>query len=233
MADNGAVYRLYRAGILTGSDDLGTFYPDSSIQRSAVAAIVTRMASPALRKTVTLAPPAGAKPTVQPPSWVIFSWEGSAFDFLAHCLTQEGKNGSDGTYWGWVWQEGRDYVRLEYQPDTDELTLKLSRHEGTVPVFSTLIFGRSPAKPGFGYHTIWWEEDLGVGEANISPADISFEEGASIPFDEGWSFPDGDPTPYEADFAADLQFALCMLQDYVLSPGGYSLTDLGFTQYQD
>ena len=30
-----AVYRLYRAGVLTGSDSLGTFGPDSSITRGA------------------------------------------------------------------------------------------------------------------------------------------------------------------------------------------------------
>lgn len=49
-----AVYRLYRTGILTGNDAKGTFSPYSSITRGAAAAIVSRMASPALRKSVTL-----------------------------------------------------------------------------------------------------------------------------------------------------------------------------------
>lgn len=49
-----AVYRLYRAGILTGSDMAGTFYPFSNITRAEVAAIVTRMVDPSLRKNVTL-----------------------------------------------------------------------------------------------------------------------------------------------------------------------------------
>jgi len=49
-----AVYRLYRAGILTGSDSLGTFYPSSYITRGAAAAIATRLASPALRRSVAL-----------------------------------------------------------------------------------------------------------------------------------------------------------------------------------
>lgn len=53
-----AVYQLYRAGILTGNDKNGTFAPDSNIIRVEAAAIVTRMAEPALRQTVTL--------TVQP-----------------------------------------------------------------------------------------------------------------------------------------------------------------------
>jgi len=49
-----AVYKLYRAGILTGSDDKGTFKPTSNIQRSEMATIVTRMADADLRKEVTL-----------------------------------------------------------------------------------------------------------------------------------------------------------------------------------
>ncbi|MDO4270258.1 MAG: trypsin-like peptidase domain-containing protein [Eubacteriales bacterium] len=49
-----AVYTLYRAGVLTGSDKAGRYLPDSGIKRSEAAAIVTRMADPALRKTVTL-----------------------------------------------------------------------------------------------------------------------------------------------------------------------------------
>jgi hypothetical protein len=49
-----AVYRLYRAGILTGSDELGSFKPDTGISRVEAAAIVTRMADESLRRTVTL-----------------------------------------------------------------------------------------------------------------------------------------------------------------------------------
>ncbi len=48
-----AVYLLYRAGILTGSED-GSFNPDSSITRAEAAAIITRMADPSLRKAITL-----------------------------------------------------------------------------------------------------------------------------------------------------------------------------------
>lgn len=49
-----AVYKLYRAGILTGSDDAGSFMPESNIKRSEAAAILTRMTTPDSRKTVTL-----------------------------------------------------------------------------------------------------------------------------------------------------------------------------------
>lgn len=46
-----AVYRLYNAGVLTGSDEYGTFYADRTIVRSEVAAIVTRIADESLRRT--------------------------------------------------------------------------------------------------------------------------------------------------------------------------------------
>ena len=49
-----AVYRLYRAGILTGNDAYGTFMPNSAITRGAAAALVSRMADPSLRKSFTL-----------------------------------------------------------------------------------------------------------------------------------------------------------------------------------
>ncbi len=49
-----AVYALYRSGILTGSDRQGNFYPDRSIKRSEVSAIITRMADVKLRQHVSL-----------------------------------------------------------------------------------------------------------------------------------------------------------------------------------
>lgn len=49
-----AIYRLYRAGVLAGSDQYGTFNPSSTILRVEAAAIVTRMAVPSLRQTVNL-----------------------------------------------------------------------------------------------------------------------------------------------------------------------------------
>lgn len=48
------IYAFYRAGILVGSDGAGTFYPDSSIKRSEVAAVLTRMYESSSRKEITL-----------------------------------------------------------------------------------------------------------------------------------------------------------------------------------
>lgn len=50
-----SVYLLYRAGVLSGSDELGTFMPDSTITRAEAAAIITRIIDPTLRKTIELA----------------------------------------------------------------------------------------------------------------------------------------------------------------------------------
>lgn len=50
------IYLLYRAGILTGNDARGTFAPETTIGRSSVAAIVSRMAVPYLRQSITLVP---------------------------------------------------------------------------------------------------------------------------------------------------------------------------------
>ena len=52
-----AVYRLYRAGILSRNDASGTFTPRANIDRASVAAIVSRILEPSLRKTLHLQKP--------------------------------------------------------------------------------------------------------------------------------------------------------------------------------
>lgn len=49
-----AIYMMYRAGILNGNDAKGTFRPDSNIKRSEVAAIISRMMHPEMRKSIAL-----------------------------------------------------------------------------------------------------------------------------------------------------------------------------------
>ena len=58
-SDNYAIERilmLYNAGILAGSDKYGSFKPETSITRSEVSAIVTRIADPTLRMNLKLEP---------------------------------------------------------------------------------------------------------------------------------------------------------------------------------
>lgn len=49
-----SVYRLYNGGILSGSDQYGTFHPSDSITRGAVAVLVSRVVEPSLRQQITL-----------------------------------------------------------------------------------------------------------------------------------------------------------------------------------
>lgn len=49
-----AVYKLYRAGVLSGNDEYGTFAPDAPITRAEVAAILSRIVKPTERVIVNL-----------------------------------------------------------------------------------------------------------------------------------------------------------------------------------
>ncbi len=49
------VYLLYRAGVLSGNDEYGTFSPDSHIRRSEISAICVRLAVPSERSAKALA----------------------------------------------------------------------------------------------------------------------------------------------------------------------------------
>ena len=53
----GAVYRLYRAGVLSGSDESGSFLPETSISRAEATAIAGRMTMASQRKTILLTAP--------------------------------------------------------------------------------------------------------------------------------------------------------------------------------
>ncbi|MFB0920274.1 MAG: S-layer homology domain-containing protein [Oscillospiraceae bacterium] len=53
-ANASQIYAFFRAGILTGSDARGTFYPSNNIKRSEVAAVLTRMFEKDTRQSITL-----------------------------------------------------------------------------------------------------------------------------------------------------------------------------------
>lgn len=61
-SDYEEVYTLYRAGVLTGSDKQGSFLPETTIDRASVATIVSRMALPGQRQSITLTPPVKENP---------------------------------------------------------------------------------------------------------------------------------------------------------------------------
>ncbi len=75
------IYRLYRAGILTGNDARGTFLPDTPIRRCEAAAIAARILDPALRRRFTLTEAQPFDTTLTPPGgWYTLTvpawWEG-------------------------------------------------------------------------------------------------------------------------------------------------------------
>ena len=117
------VYSLYRAGVLTGSDDKLTFHPSSSVLRSEAAAIATRMALPEQRVTI--------KTNIQP----THTWQGDpSLDFTAQLSTGESFTLSKqagkvvvvnfwATFtWG-VTGEPSVFSRLYSEYDTDEVKM--------------------------------------------------------------------------------------------------------------
>lgn len=125
---SGAVYKLYRAGILTGNDAVGTFAPDTNIQRSAVAAIVSRMAKQELRKTITLnvqnnqvadensvlPPPTNIRVVNRDSDYVYVQWdevEGADYYYLYY--QQEGED----TFWYGIDESTGEQIRYT---DLDE-----------------------------------------------------------------------------------------------------------------
>lgn len=54
--ESSGIYALYRFGILTGSDEYGSFYPDRSITRAETAAILNRVLDVDKRQVFTLKP---------------------------------------------------------------------------------------------------------------------------------------------------------------------------------
>lgn len=83
------VYLLYRAGILTGSDKYGTFQPTSTITRSEVAAIVTRMVDKSLRKQFVLAEKPVDAASVSLSKDTLPMYPGSSESLRAHILPAE------------------------------------------------------------------------------------------------------------------------------------------------
>ena len=78
-----AVYTLYRAGVLSGSDRFGTFFPDSDITRAEACAVLTRLADPALRVSVSL--------PAELPAEIIFQ-RGTDAVFLIETFDEDGNS---------------------------------------------------------------------------------------------------------------------------------------------
>lgn len=90
------IYTFYKAGISVGNDDLGTFTPEAAIQRSAAAALVTRMVDPSLRiKNIFL------RTVVKPTKITLSKSELTVYTMESELLTasMEPKNCTLPVYW--------------------------------------------------------------------------------------------------------------------------------------
>jgi len=67
-----AVYTLYRAGVLTGSDDIGTFYPGRTLSRAEAATIVMRLLKADMRQSLSLSNPLTAEQIYKMASPAVF-----------------------------------------------------------------------------------------------------------------------------------------------------------------
>ena len=93
------IYELYRAGILAGKDESGTFEPDELVLRSEVATILSRIVDKSLRKSFLLFPPQ----TIAPSTYEIKLSPGETYfltitvndDFYAHIAFWEFSNALD------------------------------------------------------------------------------------------------------------------------------------------
>lgn len=88
----GAVYRLYRAGILSGSRADGSFFPEAAITRAEAAAVAGRMTVESQRKTLTLTVP--EKPVLSGEE--IFA-KCSSSVFYIEMLDEKGEHAANGS----------------------------------------------------------------------------------------------------------------------------------------
>ena len=96
------IYLLYRAGVLTGSDDIGSFNPSNNIRRCEVAAILTRMMDESARKDVQLGAPAPDGDRTEEVAALAGNWKTERpIDGDAYLIIEE-----DGSWSFYVWFEG-------------------------------------------------------------------------------------------------------------------------------
>lgn len=116
---NAAVYRLYRAGIVSGNDEYGTFTPDSPIQRSAVASIVLGMVDASHRRSFKLQDKPAPTP---PPKNYVKSYDNKAVKINAYLE----KSYPGATYMSL-------YANVANLCDKDIVAMQVAYEEGVYP----------------------------------------------------------------------------------------------------
>jgi len=147
-----AVYTHYRAGILTGSDQYGTFFPDSNITRAEACAVMVRLADPATRVSTSL--------PGQIPAEIIFQRNADAV-FMLETFTKSGRSIRTGS--GFFFTEtGLAVTNLHVLENAVSATIML--HCGDVydvrgvyaisEEYNLAILSIDPKANGYGYLTI-------------------------------------------------------------------------------
>lgn len=157
------IYLLYRAGVMTGSDSQGSFLPAANIRRCEVAAIISRMVIPSLRKSLSLTVPA-------PGTRVIASGDCSSID-----VNVEGQDR--------FFELGRHKSTCTWTL-TDDGTLTI---EGNGPIEKVYFYGDAPK---WGKLAIC---NIGSGESAPASAQptLYYIEGAAGFTSPTWTAPDG------------------------------------------
>ena len=229
------IYRLYRAGIITGVDDAGTFRPNSYIKRSEVAAILTRMMDKNSRKSFTLEtivtptpmpvptptptpiPTPTPTPTPVPTPEPTPTYKQPVYKFLIEYIQKYGNHRS------------RTYM-LNYETSvTDSGTMRYSLTYNAVDESIDLIMVDSK------YSSCGLEltSDLSgryVGVLIVDNKSTEFRiDAKSFNLDTTPTIVSGYGGYNEQKmYAAGLSLNLLQLEKNILVPNGYSLKELGF-----
>ena len=138
-----AVYKLYRAGVLTGSDSAGTFYPGRTLSRAEAATIIMRLLKADTRQTVSLANPLTAEEIYKLASPAVFYVE--AFDSEGEIL----KSGSG------FFISSSGLAVTNYHVLVGAVTAKITMDNGDVRDIA-------------GVYDYTWKNDLALIKINVS-----------------------------------------------------------------
>ena len=212
-----AVFLLYRAGVLSGSDTLGNFLPETSIARSEAAAIIQRMAQPDQR--------------------VHFALEGAAqptpFETLASIALEQGNITDDGNYrllfHRFTSEGGYEYsFYVCYLPEQDAVLLMLDDilpgESGKIRI--TLRLNRILSGSYDAVEILNLESGSAAGLVTVDARTFSSQSALALEVTEGDS---SMGEVLSSTFTPGLILLLHNTASALLQQNGFDVENLGFT----